>query len=464
MVSRQPTILAPRPSRRQLLTGAAAIAAARFLAPASALAKAPAAGSDFQFSQFQLANGLDVILVPDHRLPVVTHTVWYKVGAGDEGAGQHGMAHFFEHLMFKGTNKYPRGTMDRIVDHYGGYINAATTMDSTSFIAQMPKEHLPKLMDMEADRMNGLLLTDDLLKTELGAVLEEKRGNESNDSTLFWQKIAAAMYPGHRLGISVIGLESELNAMNVAGLNSFYKRYYAPNNAILIVGGDLDEAELRRLAEATFGKVSPSRDLPARVRSEVPQKPSTRRVEFQSSQVSTVSINRIFRVPGALRISAIDNAALNALAELQNGFLYDQGAERHFTQNLKIASSAWGDYSRLMSNGEVRFGFEGLPGVTAADAEKALDTFMAGVRKSLPSLALFDDLKTSLVISDIKAIETSQAIVQWFGGFLTKGLTVKDVAGYRDVIRAVTITDLQRVIDTNLADDTALTGLMLPKA
>src|SRR6185503_4119910 len=224
-------------------------------------------------ASFTLDNGLQVLVIPDHRTPVVTEMIWYKVGSADETPGKSGLAHFLEHLMFKGTSKHPVGEFSQTVLRVGGNENASTSVDYTNYYQRVPKEQLPTMMEFEADRMTGLILKDENVLPERDVVLEEynMRVANSPDARLN-EQIMAALYLNHPYGRPVIGWHQEIEKLNREDALAFYRRFYAPNNAILVIAGDVDVKEVRALVEATFGKAAPQPTIAAqRIR---PQEPT----------------------------------------------------------------------------------------------------------------------------------------------------------------------------------------------
>src|SRR5580698_8131767 len=224
-------------------------------------------------AEFTLANGLHVVVIPDHRTPVVTQIVWYKVGSADETPGKTGLAHFLEHLMFKGTSKHPFGEFSRTVRKIGGEENAFTSYDYTGYYERVPREQLASMMDFEADRMTGLVLKDENVLPERDVVLEEynmRVGN--NPEARLIEQIMAALYLNHPYGRPVIGWHQEIEKLNREDALAFYRRFYAPNNAILVIAGDVTVEDVRPMAEATFGKVAPQPAIPAsRIRPQEPE-------------------------------------------------------------------------------------------------------------------------------------------------------------------------------------------------
>src|SRR5215471_5217233 len=221
------------------------LVAALICATASAYAGA-------EISHFTLANGLQVVVVPDHRAPVVTHMIWYRVGAADETPGKSGLAHFLEHLMFKGTEKNPGDSFSQNVAEIGGQENAFTSSDYTGFFQRVPREHLKEMMALEADRMTGLVLTDDVVKPELNVVLEEQNMRVANNPVgRLGEQMDAALYLNHPYHRPAIGWRNEIETLDRADALAFYRRFYTPNNAVVVIAGDVSADEVKTFAEDT---------------------------------------------------------------------------------------------------------------------------------------------------------------------------------------------------------------------
>src|ERR671929_832915 len=222
-------------------------------------------GSGPNLSSFTLDNGLDVIVVPDHRAPVVTHMIWYRNGSADDPIGQSGIAHFLEHLMFKGTEKHPAGEFSQVVSALGGQENAFTSFDYTAYFQRVAREHLKTMMEFEADRMTGLVLDDAVVAPERDVVLEERRMRvETDPAAQLSEAMATALFVHHPYGNPIIGWMHEIETLDREHALAYYRRFYTPENAILVVAGDVVEEEVRRLADRTYGRVAPQGARPTR--------------------------------------------------------------------------------------------------------------------------------------------------------------------------------------------------------
>ena len=235
-------------SRQRFAVSLFAFLASTVVLPASGFAQTTVTSE--RPASFTLSNGLQVVVIPDHRTPVVTQMIWYKVGSADETPGKSGLAHFLEHLMFKGTSKHPAGEFSQTVLRIGGNENAFTSVDYTGYFQRVPRERLPKMMEFEADRMTGLILKDENVLPERDVVLEEFNMRVANNpDARLTEQIMAALYLNHPYGRPVIGWHQEIEKLDREDALAFYKRFYAPNNAILIIAGDVDVNEIRPLVE-----------------------------------------------------------------------------------------------------------------------------------------------------------------------------------------------------------------------
>ena len=296
------------PSRRAWIVPGLAVAATLF-------ATAVQAASKPDVGHFTLGNGLEVVVVPDRRAPVVTHMVWYKVGAADETPGKSGLAHFLEHLMFKGTVRNPIGKFSQTVAFVGGQENAFTTQDYTGYFQRVSKEHLKTLMEFESDRMTGLVLTDEAVAPELKVVLEEQNQRVANNPRArLSEQIDAALYLNHPYGKPVIGWRHEIEKLNREEALAFYRRFYTPNNAVLVVAGDVTTDEIKTLAEATYGKVAKVAEIGPRRRPQEPAQVAARHVTLADARVQQPSLHRAYLVPSSTTAKAGESEALEVLS------------------------------------------------------------------------------------------------------------------------------------------------------
>jgi zinc protease len=238
------------------------------LIAAAMLLAVPASAELYGAQGSMLANGMQIVAVPNHRSPVVSHMVWYRAGAADEPPGASGIAHFLEHLMFKGTPKYPDGIMDEVVARNGGDQNAFTSHDYTAYYQNIAVDRLALVMEIEADRMRNLILDPKEVATEREVIIEERRMRVSNQpAAILDERLDAALWLTNRYGIPVLGWEQEMRGLSREDAFAFYHRFYAPENAILVVSGDITLEQLKPLAEKYYGSIPRVREPNARQRS-----------------------------------------------------------------------------------------------------------------------------------------------------------------------------------------------------
>ena len=414
------------------------------LALAGAVVSAARVEAAPDVTHFTLSNGLEVVVVPDHRAPVVTHMIWYKVGAADETPGKSGLAHFLEHLMFKGTKQNPGDHFSQEVAAIGGQENAFTSSDYTGFFQRVPREHLKEMMALEADRITGLVLTDDVVRPELNVVLEEQNMRIANNpNARLGEQMDAALYLNHPYGRPVIGWRQEIEALTSADALAFYKRFYTPNNAIVVVAGDVTADEVKADAEETYGKVAPRVEIGPRNRPKEPVQEAPRTVTLADSRVEQPSVNRNYLVPSITTAKPGESESLDVLAHVlgsgSNSRLY-----RTLVIDKGIALSAGAYYSGTALD-YAKFGVYGSPkpGVTLHQVEEAIDAVLNDVSEHGITADELDRAKNRLIADAVYAQDNQATLARWYGAALATGETVEMVQGWPDRIRAVT-ADLVR--------------------
>ncbi|WP_417666621.1 M16 family metallopeptidase [Roseibium sp.] len=405
-------------------------------------------------SHFILGNGLEVVVIPDHRAPVVTHMIWYKVGSADEPEGQSGVAHFLEHLMFKGTRDHPDGEFSALVAQNGGQENAFTSTDYTAYFQRVAKQHLPLMMKMEADRMENLVLTDEVVAPERDVVLEERRMRvESKPGSRLREALTAVRFVNHPYGSPVIGWESEIEALNRDAAIAFYDRFYTPNNAVLVIAGDVTADEVKALAEKTYGQVARRAEPGARLRPAEPPLSGERRLALADEQVRQETISLSWIVPSQNTGATGEAEALDILAYVLGG---GATSRLHKTAVLdrKIAISA-GSYYQGSALDDGQFGFYGAPaqGHTLEDVEAVLREELAKAAANGITREELDRAKRSMIADAIYAQDSQQSLARIFGSALATGQSVKDVQNWPSRVQAVTLSDVQAVAQKYLSGD-----------
>jgi zinc protease len=413
-------------------------------------------------SYFKLANGLEVVVIPDRRTPVITHMVWYKVGSADEPAGKSGIAHFLEHLMFKGTKKHPAGEFSKKIAAIGGQENAFTTADYTGFFQRASRENLKMLMEFEADRMTGLVLSDKVVKPELNVVLEEQNQRVANNpGAKLAEQLEAALYLNHPYGKPVIGWRHEIEKLNREDALEFYRRFYTPNNAVLVVAGDVTSDEVKKFAEATFGKVRPRAKITARARPQEPEQRAMRHIELADPRVAQPSLQRYYLAPSGATAKPGESEALDVLAHILGGGTTSRlHTKLVMERGLAISAGAWYQDAALDAT---RFGVSGTPkpGVTLPQLEEAIDAVIAEVIGSGVNADELARAKNRLIADAVYAQDSQATMARWYGVALTTGSTAERVTNWPDRIRAVNAAAVQEAAKAWLDKRRSATGYLV---
>ena len=409
----------------------------------------------------QLDNGLQIVVIPDRRVPVVTHMVWYRNGSADDPLGQSGIAHFLEHLMFKGTERHPVGEFSKVVSALGGQENAFTSFDYTAYFQRVAPQHLERMMEFEADRMSGLNFDDAVVAPERDVVLEERRMRvETDPSAQLSEAMAASLFVHHPYGIPIIGWMHEIEGLNRSHALDYYRRFYSPDNAILVVAGDVEAGEVTMLAEKTYGRNAPHGDRGARPRPREPEPRAARHVSVADPKVEQPTLQRLYLTPSSRTAVGTEAHALEVLAELLGG-----GPTSHLYRTLVLESGravnagAWYMGSAI---DETRFSVFAVPaeGITPAELEPDLDRAIAGAVGAVTDESL-ERAKTRLIAETIYSLDSQSSLARIYGSALAVGETLEDVRRWPDDIRAVTRDDLAAVAERFLVPRRSVTGYLL---
>lgn len=409
---------------------------------------------------FSLDNGLEVVVIPDHRAPVVTHMIWYKVGSADETEGKSGIAHFLEHLMFKGTRTHPEGEFSRVVGEIGGDENAFTTADYTAYFQRVAKEHLHLVMSYEADRMQNLVLTDENVIPERQVVLEERNMRvESEPGAALANAMDAILFLRHPYGVPVIGWREEIEKLDRTDAIAFYDRYYTPNNAVLVVAGDVTEADVKAAVADTYAKVArraepPPRERPRAVPIDVP-----RFVSKADPKVTQESVQIAWMAP-SYRLAAQGEAeALDVLADALGGgptsLLY-----RKLVVGDKLATAVGASYqSDVRDMAQFTLYAVPRPGVSLEDLRAALLKALAEAVEDQLDAGAVARTKARLEAATIYAQDSQVALARIFGSTLVTGGSVDDVRDWPSRVRAVDLAAV-RAAAKWLDPDRSVTGYL----
>lgn len=415
---------------------------------------------------FRLDNGMDLVVIEDHRAPVVVNMVWYRVGAADEPKGKSGIAHFLEHLMFKGTDDIPPGEFSKIVAANGGSDNAFTSLDYTGYFQRVAADRLDLVMGMEADRMRNLRLAEADVLTERDVVLEERnQRTESNPGALLVEQISAAQYLNHPYSIPIVGWKREIETLTRQDALDFYERFYAPNNAIAVVAGDVDPQAVLALAQKHYGPLAPFPGIGARVRPQEPPQLAERRLVYRDERVATPYLIRTYLAPERNPGDQATAAALVYLAEILggSGLTSVMGVKLQIEEQTAIATSAWYD---ALSYDPSTFGLFLRPakGVSMQDAEDAMDRVIAEFIETGVDPDQMARIKAQVRASEIYALDSLQGRARRYGEALTAGLTVADVEDWPGVLGEVTADDVIAAAKMIFDRNNAVTGWLMPAA
>src|SRR5262245_9188123 len=415
--------------------------------------------------QFTLPNGLTGVVVPDNRAPVVTHMVWYRIGGADEPADKSGIAHFLEHLMFKATDKMASGEFSKTVSRLGGNDNAFTSHDATAYFQRIAKSRLPQVMAMEADRMVNLKLAEKEVLTERDVILEERRSRvENNPSAILDEQMSAALYRNHRYGVPVIGWEHEMAELSRQDALDFYKAYYAPNNAIVIVSGDVTLEEVKKLAEATYGKLKPSAAIKPRDRVKEPPLRTPLRVELKDQRAGKPMLIRHYLAPSYVTAAAGEAEALDLLMKIVGG-----GATSRLYRKLvmedHIASNAGGYYGGAGLD-STKIGVYAVPadGIGLDKAEAAIDAVLEEVKAKGVTTVELERAKANYIAEYVYENDNQSTMARRYGWGMVVGRTIADIEAWPDRIAKVSLEDVRKAAETYLELRRSVTGTLLPVA
>ncbi|MDX1786268.1 MAG: pitrilysin family protein [Roseovarius sp.] len=420
-----------------------------------------AALADDQVTSFTLDNGMDVVVIEDHRAPVVVHMVWYRAGSADEQPGNSGVAHFLEHLLFKGTDTMAPGEFSATVSRNGGNDNAFTSYDYTAYFQRVAADRLELMMRMESDRMVNLKIGPEDIATERDVIIEERNQRiENNPGALFREQRNAAQYLNHRYGVPIIGWQHEMRELDLQKAKSFYSTYYSPNNAILVVAGDVYPDDVRALAETYYGVIPANPDLPERIRPQEPRQMAERRLIFEDPRVAQPYVSRSYLAPERDSGAQEEAAALSLLAEILGGGITSVMAEKlQFDEQIAVQSQAWYGATSL---DDTTFDMVVVPvaGVSLPEAEAAMDRVIAEFLETGIDEEQLERIKMGLRAAQIYARDDVNTLANRYGSALTQGLTIEDVQAWPDILQATTSDQIMAAARKLFQRKNAVTGYL----
>ncbi|SIQ75202.1 zinc protease [Paracoccus thiocyanatus] len=429
------------------------------LAAAPALAYMPKG-----ISNFTLNNGLEVVVIEDHRAPVVVQMLWYRIGSADEQPGKSGIAHYLEHLMFKGTDKLGPGELSRTVTANGGMDNAFTSYDFTTYFQRIASDRLPLVMEMEADRMANLKIGEDDWQAERQVVLEERsQRTDSDPGAQFSEERNAVQFYNHPYGRPVIGWRQEMERLTREDAIAWYDAHYAPNAAVLVIAGDVTADKVRELAQDHYGPVPPKPDAARKARPQEPIQRSPRRMERVDPRVAQPVMIRTAIAPERNRGDQQTAAALSVLADLLAGSSQTSVLARDLVLTGKaLYVNAFYD-GFAVDPTSFALSMVPAPGVSNAEAEAALDAALAKFLADGPDPAQLERVKTRLRAARIYAQDSAHGRAYDYGQGLATGLSIEDVNDWPDILAAVTPDDIRAAAQRVLDSKASVTGWLLPE-
>lgn len=412
-------------------------------------------------STYTLDNGLELVVIEDHRAPVVTHMVWYRAGSADEPPGSSGVAHFLEHLLFKGTDTLAPGEFSSTVAKQGGNDNAFTSYDYTAYYQRVAADRLELMMQMESDRMVNLKLDEQNVATERDVIIEERNMRvENNPSALFREQHNAAQFLNHRYGQPVIGWKNEMPELTLEDATEFYRTYYSPNDAIVVVAGDVVPEDVLALAEKYYGPLQGNPDLPRRARPQEPRQLAARRIAMEDARVAQPYLMRSYLAPERNSGEQTRAAALTVLAEILGGGTTSLLAEKlQFDDQIAVQSSAW--YSGVsLDTTTFTLLVVPVPGIDLPQAEAAMDEVLQGFFESGVDAEQLERIKMQIRASQIYARDDVNGLANRYGAALASGLTIEDVQDWPDILQAVSAEDVMQAARDVFQPQTSVTGYL----
>ncbi|MBO6884825.1 MAG: insulinase family protein [Marivita sp.] len=437
--------------RLMALTGALVFATAPLLAQTI----------EDQVTTFLLENGMDVVVIEDHRAPAVVHMVWYRAGSADEQPGVSGVAHFLEHLLFKGTEKLAPGEFSEIVKANGGTDNAFTSFDYTAYFQRVAADRLGLMMEMEADRMKNIQLDREDILTERDVIIEERNQRVENDPrSLFREQRMAAQYLNHPYGTPIIGWRHEMVNLDLDDALAYYRQFYSPNNAVLVVAGDVLPDDVLALAQEHYGPIPRNEALPERVRPSEPPQMAERRITFSDPRVAQPYVMRTYLAPERDSGDQRKAAALTLLSEVLGGSQTAVLPQKlQFEEKRAVYAGAF--YSGL-SLDDTTFGVVNVPaqGVTLEEAEADMDRVIAEFMETGVDPVQLDRIKFQLRAQQVYELDSSNSLANRYGAALTSGLTIEDVHEWPRILQSITPEEIIAAAQEVFDRDNAVTGFL----
>lgn len=397
----------------------------------------------------ELPNGLQIVVVENDALPVVKAMIWYKVGAADETVGQSGIAHFLEHLMFKGTDKVANGQLSKEIAAVGGMDNAFTSWDYTAYHATIPPSFVPRWLELEADRMIHAKITDDVVRTERGVIIEERRMRvEQSPEAKIGEQLRVSLFANHPYNTPVIGWKKEIEGLTTQQINDFYKKWYAPNNAILAISGQVKAEDIFGLADKYFGHIPASETKGhKRVRPAMAPLRGQTIIHYADARISKKKVSRYYRAPSFATATGNDAYAYMLLAELLSGSV----SSPIYQQLVLKEDKAYGAYAyydgESLDNGSFVLGASLKDDETQEDLEQELAQIVVKFSEKTPEelAPILAQVKAKLFEETVFSLDNVEYPARTLGEALSTGETVDDIENWKQTVDAVTAEDVLAV-------------------
>ena len=415
---------------------------------------------DFVVERFQLSNGLQVVLLPSNRAPIVTQMILYQVGSADEEPGKSGLAHFLEHLMFKATKNFPEGFYDQEIQRVGGEANAFTTDDYTVYHQTVSSEFLEMLMKLEAERMQHLIIHDPGFTAEKQVVREEIRLNHTDPPTSrLYRMMMAMLFIHHPYGTPVIGWDHEVTQLTAVDAENFYRRWYSPSNAILLIAGDIQVPQVRQLVEKYYGPI-PAFAVPARTRLQEPALAIPRQVEFASANTQEFRWWRFYKIPSPGTTEALP---LELIAQILGGNSNSRLYKRLVMQEKLVSNISVSFDTSNRDYATLNFYASASSSEQFSLIEKIINEEINKLKNQPVSQGELEQAKTQLENAAIKSHDNISSLGEYILVGLTTGWTLEDLQNWSNSIRQVHPEQLQKQAQQYLLLENSVTGTLLPQ-
>lgn len=412
---------------------------------------------------FKLANGLEVVVVSNHRTPAVSHMLWYRVGAADDPPGKSGLAHFHEHMMYAGTATYGNGVYADMINRAGGKQNALTTSDATAYYITISKDELPLAMRLEADRMSPLVPSNESTATEKEVIIEERRARiDNNPAALLSEQMDAALFRNHPYQLPIIGWAHEMQELSKSDVLRFHQTWYKPNNAVLVLSGDITAKEARPLVEQYYGGI-PSGSVPSRKWESEPPQNAERKLVMRHPNVNQTVWSQMYAT-SSLGYGDKDNALpLIVLSQLLGGGKTSQ-LYRELVADEKLVSDINVSYDAF-TRGPSRFEITATPepGVKMEEVEKAVQEQLQKAMSEGFAKEDIERAKTLLKAEAVYARDGLDSMARVMGWIRMAGLSTDYFSRWPEMIDAVTPEQIAKAAKDTIKPEQSVTGWLLPQ-